>query len=460
MKVSLQLWQETLNPAAGRQEDMSVAYSEEGLYGAGMEAGIASQKIETVFMQESFRLEKEASAKDIELIAQGMFDKGGFFNNIWKAIADAFKRVADFIGQLFGKITGATEKNLKTVKDQMVLLQNNSKYKGLTEDNGKIKLKEGSYIKVPKTSVLGPLLTAIVEINNVAADDATGSLDALKYGNTTLFDFYDVALQTYADTLSEKKEVKEQDTKTIRTYIDAVRTSSNSGNDPINNGDKAVKVQLAKFLKTIADNISERSVGSPEIKAKIEFINNNKISQEGGTLASVFRIPGDVKNMSKPEDKDDIKKFVLDTYKAVSEDKRVENGEIVDFLKVIRRLAEATILDDASYINTEKFFKDGKDKFMKLSEKYEDIAKEFESAVNSASSDTTTENKAQTAANSVKSMVGQTGEITKLTSFFTQLSLKWYSTIDGLLSLGLANFLNLIKVALSALESNTVEVVV
>ena len=111
-----------------------------------------------------------------------------------------------------------------------------------------------------------------------------------------------------------------------------------------------------------------------------------------------------------------------------------------------------------------KFFQDGKEKFTLLADKYEDIAKDFKGAVNTAANNQnsdmgTNEQNARTAANALTGLVSDSGDLSKFTMFFSQLSLKWYSVVDGLLGVGVANFYNLIKIVKDSLDKNTVEIV-
>lgn len=505
MRMKLNLWADSLSATAGRSHTLATeAYTPEAMYGISMEAGTAIQKIETVFLEEAFKIQGLAGDENVrpELIMQGMFEKGGFFSNIWQAIAKAFRAVADFIGGLFGKLTAATEKNLKALKEAWILLENDPKYKKLI-DGDKVSLKSDSSVKIPKAPVFTPLYIACLEASNVmtGGEDSKSRLDTLEFNKTNVMALFKTTIKDLTRNIANKSTDDAKDKQAVELVNKFLNTDVNADSKvrPLEEAAKAVNVQVSRFVQELLTGAEEAKVGgdleltegsSVKIKTALEkhkalnraivtsdmfktsdaidlFANTKSDAGVGSDLYAVFNIASTFKSITKPEDIKDIRAAYVDACKSTSsvtieaKDKINETNAVIMLYKMIGATYQLTVGNPDTYTNLEKFFKSGKEKFTKLAEDYEEIAKELTSAVDSSKNYSGSEDDAKNAssiANQLSGIVGDNSRLTKFTTFFTSLSLKWYSVIDGLLTVGISNLYNLIKIVTKALEDNTVEV--
>lgn len=505
-KITIDFYSECLTGNA-HADLVETAYTPETMYSLGMEAGRAVQAMETVWYSETMRIQSLANKSEeaIIMVAEGLFDKGGFFSNIWATITAAFRKVADFIGGLFGKLTGATEKNLQALKDAWVLLRDDSKFKKLTSgQDTSASLKKGSTIKVPKNAVASPLLVATIEADVAMSDkreqtdekgDLTGGsqLYTLEFGGNKLWTYFTKTLKDATSKLQDAGSFQ-KDSVNGQNISDVTRKiMEGNGRTRMTEAEKLVKIKIADFVKTIiagvtGDNSTLGGVTLPsqyklqvltstnpnttvDLYRKVDgtpIINDYLANKDvSGNLKSIFGFIGDYKSVNKPEDVADIKNYFVEKAK-IEGTATLTDKEIIDFLKLIGSLYTLAIERNDVYENLKKFFNDGRTKFTELADKYQDIANEFKSTVektsdmnigNSDASDNANKTEARNAASTLRGTVSDTDGVVKIASFFTQLSLKWYSTVDALLTVGIANFYNLIKIAKDALDKNVIETV-
>lgn len=259
--ITLNLYKSCLDPATRQDSTMTkAAYSEDAFAAAGIEAGNAIQKVETVMWAQSMALQGNLLAardeSEVELIAQGMFGEGGFFANIWKAIADAFRAIGNFIGNLFGKLTQATEKNLKALKEAVTLLTSNSKFQIIASgDTSKGRFKKGASVKVPKAPLLAPVTICTQEINNVYKDEdtPTSQIGLLEIGGKGVFNFFTTELPTATAELDKENGGVDANVKKVNETLNAMRASQDvkwyDGD-----GSKGVSQAIAGFVKKIIYN--------------------------------------------------------------------------------------------------------------------------------------------------------------------------------------------------------------
>ena len=514
--ITLNLYKSCLDPATRHSNMTMVAYSEDAFAAAGIEAGNAIQKIETVMWAQSMALQGNLLAArdeaEVELIAQGMFGEGGFFANIWKAIADAFRAIGNFIGNLFGKLTQATEKNLKALKEAVTLLTANSKFQIIASgDTNKGRMKKGASVKVPKAPLLAPCLISTLEINGAytTSDKPAEGFDTeaplsqlagLKLGNKLVYTFFNKTLSTATialDNDSGGSKTATKDVEVVNTDMNAMRADQNikwyDGD-----GVKGVSQAITNFVKNILtptssntnpeynslkgillnpeitdDNIKKIFKENVSSNGKIHWDNSAKAIQKlvasdrrdkltTNELATVrnskiLALTADIKGPSKPEDVTDITKYYKEQF-AVSGEVTAEDNTILVVLAVVLHCANL-LLEPTTYNNLEKYFKDGKEKFMKLAEKYDDKAKEFKASAISAANANSDQQNRRNLGNSVSNLTATGSDLSKLTKWFSQLSLKWYQTIDQMTSIAIGNTYNAVVVLTKSLESNTVEFV-
>ena len=197
------------------------------------------------------------------------------------------------------------------------------------------------------------------------------------------------------------------------------------------------------------------------IKGLIEFIASDRREKlTPNELASIknskiLALTADIKGPSKPEDVTDITKYYKEQF-AASGEVIAEDNTILVVLAVVLNCA-ALLLEPTTYNNLEKYFKDGKEKFMKLAEKYDEKAKEFKASATSAANASTDQANRRTLGNSISNLTTTGSDLSKLTKWFSQLSLKWYQTVDQITSIAIGNTYNAVTVLIKSLETNTVE---
>ena len=491
-KITVDFFSECM--AKQKQDSLiSGVYDPDKMMGISEEAGRAIERVQTIYVSETMALQSKinnaASGAEIIMVAEGLFEKGGFFSNIWETIVKAFRAVADFVGGLFNKLTGATEKNLKALKDAWILFETDEKYKKLLDaQDSSVSLKKDSFVKIPKNAVATPLIIATVEGNAAIKDMKGTQLQSLEIpkGNN-IYELFDTKISTAAKKLSSSDSF--QSAGFGGDDITKAFQNINSGNlRPTSEPEKAVKKTIAAFIKAIlagsagskvetgeigvsSTDGSWRNLVTGEVSTKLgKYVNKsvelftNTYNNENANdtdLRTIFGCLSTLKNINKPEDVADIRDYVTKACKIEGEI-RVEGEKIKDLMGYMATTYYGCI--NGKYDNLVKFFQDGKEKFTLLADKYEDIAKDFKGAVNTAANNQnsdmgTNEQNARTAANALTGLVSDSGDLSKFTMFFSQLSLKWYSVVDGLLGVGVANFYNLIKIVKDSLDKNTVEIV-
>lgn len=421
-------------------------YSNASLIACSIEAGKASAAIETAMFKETAILDAKAESGDVELIAQSVFGKDGFIGKIIAKIAAAFRAIGNFIAQLFGKLTKASEKNLKNLKERYAIFMASSKIQTILNGGpNTVRFKAQSYVKTKAYPVAQEILFVAVAAGSTQNDPMVNiRVNPTATTGVTVNDFFETTVENYINALAAGTAVPPAVSTNLVNQAQAIATGY--ADVPVTaDKDKAVKVWIAKAIQEASS--AARVQGQSGIATILHAPANQQVLKLFG--ADKKWNPGDIKSLKDPKGD-----YIAWLGEMRGRDARIEDVEIAQAVAVVGHMCEWMI---SEYDNLKKFFQTGKERFMSLADRYDDIAKDFKGDVEAAQKNTDpAAQNSQSAANAVYSAVQN---VTGISQWFTDVSLASYSVMDAVTFQFMGDVTALLNNIIDAFETNTVEVV-
>ena len=208
---------------------------------------------------------KKEGKEEGVLYAEALFGEGGILSKIFKAIADAFAKVANWVKGIFRKITGDTAGKIESIKKTINEI-------GMTEagaayaKNGTLSLGATDKIELPTNIKLATYDMAIQKLWSV------DNIELVVFGTTKTTKDIFAAVQTMTDEM--KDAAKADATGATNTALTAEYNAMMGSKGVLNDSDGR-KQAFIKGISFVKDDIVKRAVpADKDSDVKGAFIKN------------------------------------------------------------------------------------------------------------------------------------------------------------------------------------------
>lgn len=400
----------------------AVPYSESAETFAVMEAiqassGLASLVWEAQDAATTFMEANTGTMPDDVLFMEAV---SGILGKIWNAIVTAFRKVADWIGQIIGRFTNRTEKKMKA----LVARAREVKSEAALENNLISKDKKAEvYTKKP---YLALFLMASGMFD-------TAAIEGVKPGNKDMKTFFTTDVKGYVDSygaLSEGEEGakagSEGKRSAISTEIGNIRGAHAWG--VFTTGSEGV----SKGLKSLLNEGIEIIKKEPDAKSlKIDTIGDSDKDVKGVFMKNIF----DSYEKEEVEGKallawaTSIKTIAAGIEAFADGTSKKGEGNVKNYTELLAALKKG-----------EKFFRDIADEYKRIADKLGKTVDKYKSGTDEKKADVRGE------ANNASQIVSDIGTIS---AWFTGLSIQYYAVADAAINKAIDEVNGVFSLALS-----------